>query len=149
MPMLSDDVRKQVANVLDALDTPVKIILFVEFEGEPKLCQYCADTRMLLEEVASLNDHLSIEVHEFEKDPEVAETYQVDKVPAYLLIREEETPVDYGMRFYGIPAGYEFSTLIEALLVVSRGKSDLTEKTQAAFQKLDRPVHIQVYVTPT
>jgi glutaredoxin-like protein len=88
-------------------------------------------------------------VRDFVGDAEVVETYGIDKVPAVAIVRDGETPTDYGIRLYGIPSGYEFSTLIEDIVMVSRGDPGLTPQTLAELEKLNGPVNIQVFVTPT
>jgi glutaredoxin-like protein len=64
-------------------------------------------------------------------------------------MRGGETPKDYGIRYYGIPAGYEFSTLINDIMMVSRGESGLSAETKAYLAGLTQPLHLQVFVTPT
>ena len=125
---------------------PVKIVMFTQ-ETE---CQFCAETRQIVEEIASLSDRITTEVLDFVADQSVAERYGIDKIPAIALVRVEEAGErDYGVRFYGIPSGYEFTTLIEDIWDVSGGVTELKAKTKQALANLKRPVHIQVFVTPT
>ena len=141
MPLLNEEVREQVKQQLANLATPVRLVMFTqEFE-----CQYCAETRQLVEEVANLSDQLEAEVYDFVADEEVAKEYNVDKIPAVAVIGEQ----DYGIRFYGIPSGYEFTSLLEAIQAAARGEPDLSEETQAYLSELTEPVHMQVFVTPT
>ena len=56
---------------------------------------------------------------------------------------------DYGIRLYGIPSGYEFGTLIEDIRMVSSGESGLAPATRETVAKVQDPVHIQVFSTPT
>jgi len=69
----------------------------------------------------------------------------VDKIPAIALIGQE----DYGVRFYGIPSGYEFASLLHAIRAVAAGKPELSEETLNALAEVTQSVHIQVFVTPT
>lgn len=141
MPLLNEDVQQQVKQQLADLSKPVRLVMFTqEFE-----CQYCAETRQLVEEVASLSDQVQAEVYDFVADEDVANDYGVDKIPA-VVVRDEE---DYGVRFYGIPSGYEFTSLLEAIQSVARGTTELSEETQAFLSALTEPVHMQVFVTPT
>jgi glutaredoxin-like protein len=78
-------------------------------------------------------------------DSEEAEKLGIDRIPAFVLQGHTRGRV----RFFGIPAGYEFGSLIESLFDVSTGKTDLTEKTRSILDDLDQPVHVQVFVTPT
>jgi hypothetical protein len=56
---------------------------------------------------------------------------------------------DYGIRFLGVPAGYEFSNLIDSIIAVSSGESGLSEATAAALGGLTEDVVIKVFSTPT
>jgi glutaredoxin-like protein len=145
MALLNTNIQKQVQQVFKSLENPVRLLLFTQGEGGALECQMCRDTRLLIEEVAALSDKISLEPYDFVNDAKVAEEHGVDKIPALVVAGEK----DYGVRFYGIPSGYEFSSLIEGISAVSRRKPNLNKKTLQGLQRLNRPVHIQVYVTPT
>jgi glutaredoxin-like protein len=145
MPLLKEEDRQSLIKEFEALQNPVKLVMFTQ-ELE---CQYCRETRMIAEEVAELSDMISLEVYNFVTDKEVAEQYDIDKIPAIAVLRGGDEPKDYGIRFYGIPSGYEFSSLIEDVMMVSQGESGLSEKTKAQVAELTQPVHFQVFVTPT
>jgi glutaredoxin-like protein len=141
MPLLNEALRKEVRAALADVKQPVTLKIFTQaFE-----CQYCKETRELVEEVAALSDKLSAEVYDFVKDSQVAASYGIDKVPAVAIIGKK----DYGVRLYGIPAGYEFGVLIEDIRMVAQGESGLTPETRATVAKLTRPIRIQVFSTPT
>lgn len=145
MAMLKKDIQAQVQKEFARLDAPVKLVVFTQsFE-----CQYCTETRELIEEVAELAPQLSVEIYDLVTDKALAEEYGIDKIPAVALVRGGEVERDYGIRFYGIPSGYEFSTLIQDIVMVSSGDSGLSEQTKAQLAKLEEPVHLQVFVTPT
>jgi len=154
MALLNDAIQSQIRQVFAGLIGPVKMVMFSQGSGRlppdgvPTIeCQMCSDTRLLIEEVAELSDNITVEVHDFIDDTELAAQYGVDKIPAIAILGAEDK--DYGIRLYGIPSGYEFSSLIEDILLVSRGQHNLTPETMSAISKLNKPVHIQVYVTPT
>jgi glutaredoxin-like protein len=141
MPLLNEEVQQQVREQLSNLVNPVRLIMFTqEFE-----CQYCSETRQLVEEVAKLSDHLEADIYDFQADEEMAQKYGVDKIPAVVVVGEE----DYGIRFFGIPSGYEFTSLLEAIQSISRGEPDLSQEAQDYLSSVDEPVHLQVFVTPT
>jgi len=71
--------------------------------------------------------------------------YRIDKIPATVV----EGKADYGIRFYGIPSGYEFTTLVESILDVSQGTTDLSAQSKKTIATLSQPVHIQVFTNPT
>jgi glutaredoxin-like protein len=125
----------------EKLEHPVKILMFTQ-EVE---CRFCSDTRQLVQELATLNENISVEVYDFVDDAQKAKEYNVDKIPALAVIGEK----DYGVRIYGIPYGYELQTLIEAVINVSKGKTDLTDKTKSILAEVKAPVHIQVFVSLT
>jgi len=141
MPLIKDRDRPQISKLLAPLERPVKLVMFTQ-EHE---CQFCELTRSLVEEVVSLSPKLKAEIHDFSTERELAAQYRIDKIPAIAVVGEQ----DYRIRFYGIPAGYEFPTLIEAILDVGRGTPALPADLQAELAKIDRPVHLQVMVTPT
>lgn len=108
-------------------------------------CRYCPETRQLLEELVSTSDKLKLDIVDFYTQSDVAKEYGVDKIPAIVL----NTNGNRNLRYYGIPMGYEFATLVEDLITISRGVSLLHPNTRKALRKLQGPVHIQVFVTPT
>ncbi len=145
MSLLQEADQKHLREQFEALETPVKLVMFTQ-EME---CQYCRETRQISEEVASLSDNISVEVYDFVRDQEIVEQYNINKIPAIAVVRGGEQPKDYGIRLYGIPSGYEFSSLIENIMMVSSGESGLSAETKAWVQGLEEPVHMQVFVTPT
>jgi len=120
----------------------VRLIVFTQ-EME---CQFCKETRELVQEVASLlPDKISVEIYDFVKDAEKAKEYGIEKVPAIAIVSKK----DYGIRYYGIPYGYEFNPFIDNIINVSKGATNLSEETKTKLKSLDKPVHIQVFVTLT
>lgn len=141
MALLNAQIRKDVQAALADVQQPVVFKVFTQ-EIE---CQYCKETRELVEEVASLSDKLSVEVYDLVKDAAIAESLGVDKVPAVAVVGKK----DYGIRMFGIPSGYEFGSLIESIKLVSQGESGLSAETKKQVAKLTKPVKIQVFITPT
>lgn len=141
MAILREEVRQKVVDSLKGLKGWLKLVVFTqEFE-----CQSCGDNRMLMEELSSISDKVDVEVLDFVGDKEKADYYKVDKIPATVVEGEE----DYGIRFYGIPGGYEFASLIHAIKMVSSESSALSTEAKEQLKTLSKPVHIQVFVTPT
>jgi len=141
MALLNEKDRKYLEEQFAKLTQPVTLVLFTqEFE-----CSSCRDAHKLLEETAGLSDKLTLTVYDLVKDEARAKAYGVDRVPAVVV----EGKDDLGIRFLGIPSGYEYSSLIEDIIAVGTGRSGLSEATSAALAKLEKPVHIQVFVTPS
>ncbi len=145
MSLLNDEVRKQVQDEFAALSKPVKLVVFTQ----KMECQYCTETRELIEEIAGLSDKLSVDIYDFVEDEAVVAQYGIDKIPAVAIVADGDDAKDYGIRLYGIPSGYEFSTLIEDLLMVSSRESGLSADTKALLAELSDDLHLQVFVTPT
>ena len=142
MSLIAEEHKEHIKSQLaENLINPVRLIMFTQ-ELE---CQYCVQTKQLVYELAALNDKIQAEVHDFVADAELAKQYGVDKVPAIVLLGTK----DYGIRFYGLPYGYEFQTLMSGLAIVSQGKTALSEETKAKIKSITTPVHIQVFVTLT
>lgn len=141
MGLLTEQAQTQVKKEFEELKGNVKLVVFTQ-EME---CQYCKENRSLAEELASFSDKLSVAVYDFVRDKDKAEIYKIDKIPAIAVEGEK----DYGIRFYGIPGGYEFGSLIEAIKAVSAGDSGLLPESKERIKKLTKPVHIQVFVTLT
>ena len=149
MTIIPDEIQNQVREVFKSLEGPVKITLFTQGEGGALECSMCKETRQLVQEVAGLSEKIEFQVYDLVKDAEVAALYDIDKIPAVAILSGGDQPKDYGIRLFGIPSGYEFSSLIEDIVLVSRGTTDLSPKTLTELEKLENPVHIQVFVTPT
>jgi glutaredoxin-like protein len=141
MALLDDSVREEVAKRFAGLVNPVKIINFTQTIE----CNYCGETRQIMEEVTSLSDQISLEVYNFIEDKDKADAYGIDKIPATVVQGEKDT----GIRFYGIPSGYEFMTLLDSISMVSKGESGLSEASKEQLATLTGPIHIQVFITPT
>ena len=142
MSLIPDDKKERLKNDFkEKLEGSVKIVMFTQ-ELE---CRFCSDTRQLIQEVAVLNEKIAVEIYDFVADAQKAKEYGIDKIPALAIIGEE----DYGVRIYGIPYGYELQTLTEAVINVSRGRTDLSDGTKAILAEVKAPVHIQVFVTLT
>ncbi len=115
-------------------------------------CVTCADAEALLTEVAELSPQLTLAKHDLYAESEVAAAAGVDKVPA-LVLRGANGQPDGRVRFFGLPSGYEFATLVDSIIAVSQGTPSLSatalERLQTALAGTDERLHLQVFVTPT
>ena len=141
MSSLTDGDRKKVQAVLSGMRAPVRLVFFTQTFG----CETCPPTRQMLRELVSLSDQLTLEELNLVLDVEQAREYGVDRAPAIAVVGAEDT----GIRFIGMPAGYEVVSLIDAIRLVSSGESGLSEESRALLAAVDAPVAIQVFVTPT
>lgn len=144
--LLNENIQDQIREVFADLKEPVHILFF----GTQEHCDYCDDTLQLVQEVAALSDKISVEQHDLQADAALAAQYGVDKTPALVIAaKDNETITDYGVRLMGIPSGHEFTSLIQDILIVSQRDSGLSPETRAFLKGLDKPVQLQVFVTPT
>ena len=144
--LLNDQVVEQIKQAFDQFKEPVRILFF----GSKEDCAYCNETRQLLEEVVAIHDQLNLEVYDLQENADVASKFNVDKAPAILIAATDGTDVtDLGIQFAGIPSGHEFGTFINDILLVSGRDSGLSQRTREFIKGLTKPLHLQVFVTPT
>jgi alkyl hydroperoxide reductase subunit AhpF len=142
MALVTEEVAAHLKEEFAQLANPVRLAVFSQALADPESEQ----VRRLVEELAALDSRLSVESYNFVLDKEKVESLRIARIPAIAVMGAE---TDYGIRMYGLPSGYEFGTLVEAILDVSCGDSGLSDETRAALEELARPVHIQVFSTPT
>jgi glutaredoxin-like protein len=138
--MLDDKIKQEVSKILANMVKPITLKLFTQGME----CGYCKETHELLDELVSINNKLKLEVYNLEADAAEVKKYGITEIPAIVIMDEK----DYGIRFVGIPAGFEFSSLLNAFLLVSTGKVKLTNETKAFLDGLKKRIHLKVFVTP-
>lgn len=119
----------------------VELVVFTQ-EHE---CQFCKETRELVEGLATLSSKLKIKVYDFVKNGDEDIKYNIKKIPAIAIIGSR----DYGVRYYGVPAGYEFAAFVDDIIDVSRGTTSFSETLKKKIAEIKKPVHLQVFVSPT
>ncbi len=139
--LLPKSVQEQLKKEFKQVTAPVTLVVFTQ----ELRCVPCGQNDQLVDELSKLSPKIKVEKHEFQKDVLTARNYGVDKIPAIVPVGARTS----GVRFFGIPSGYEFSNLIEAIKDASRGGSELSSGTIARLERIKKPVHIQVLVTPT
>ena len=142
MPLITEDVAAELKAEFARLQDPVRLLVFSQALADP----HSEQVKRLVEELAALDPKLSAESYNFVLDKEKAESLGIQRIPAIAVLGTEK---DYGIRLYGMPSGYEFGTLVDAILDVSQGGSQLSPETREALKALDKSVHIQVFSTPT
>ena len=135
MAILTDRDRTAVKTELAKLAGPVKLVVFTTL----------LETERLVREVAECSDQVTVEILNLHIDRARAEAYGVERVPAIVV----EGAQDYGIRFFGIPMGYEFTNLIDTMVAASSGTPSLQAATLERLSQLKERIHIQVFATPT
>lgn len=144
--VLDPQITKQIQQAFDGIQEPVQVLLFTSKAS----CDYCSETQQLLEEVIALSDKVELSVHDIDQEQDLANRFNVTYAPVIVIAAKDEQDVkNLGIQFSGIPAGHEFSTLINDILMVSKRDSGLDDGTREYLRNLDKPLHLQVFVTPT
>ena len=126
---------------LASLETRVRLVFFAQTFG----CDTCLAARHVVDQIASLSEQITVEEVNLVLDTDKVAEYGVDRVPAIAVVGEQ----DLGIRYYGVPGGYEVASIVEAVLLVATGEHGLSADSLAAVESLDRQVDIKVFVTPT
>ena len=143
MPLLSDADRQTLTKHLAPISKPVDLLLFTQTIGGTESGLIA---KQVADEVASLNDKITVVDKSFVLDTEDRAKYGVDKAPATVVLGGG---ADTRMRFYGANTGYEFVSLVEAVLLAGTGNLELEPETLTALAAVGQPMHIQVFSTPT
>ncbi len=154
MGLLKESDREHLRGEFAKMQNPVKLVFFTQALD----CEFCPLTQQVLEEVVSLSDNIQLQTYNFAVDREAVSNFKIARIPAIAVVRVETKTAngktetvdrDYGIRFYGVPSGFEFASLLGDILDVSKGDSGLGEPSRAALAQLKDPLHLQVFTTPT
>lgn len=155
MTLLKDQDREALRQEFAEMTGRVRLVFFTQALG----CDTCGITGQILEEIAPLGDKIELVKLNYAIDRDAVQRYNIARIPAFAVVGIEEITGpdgqpevkehDYGIRFYGVPSGYEFMTLIGAILDVSSGDSQLSHESRALLSQIREPAHIQVFTTPT
>ncbi len=145
--LLNDEISEQVRQLFrDQLVTPVELLYF----SHKSDCDTCDEARQLWAEIASLSDKIILHEFDLDGDNQLAQKFNVNLSPSLVITtRMQSEWQDYGIRFAGIPGGYEFGSLIQAIRMVSRGDSGLKPETRQEVKNINTPIQLKVFVTPT
>ena len=139
--LLDEETRAEVRAILADLSETAKLVFFTQ----KRACRPCREQQAILKEVAKLSDKLTLETHDVTSEVDLARQYAIDKVPATAVVGRK----DYGMRFFGVTAGYEFSSLLDAIFLAAHGTSGLPHDVEALLKLIDEPVHLEIMATLT
>lgn len=142
MPLITEEIAAQLKEEFKELKDDVRLAVFSQALAEP----VSEEVKRLAVELGELDSRIKVEAYNFVLDQEKVLALGIKRIPAIAVMGAEK---DYGIRLYGLPSGYEFGVLIDAILDVSRGESQLSDDTKAALHALEKPAHVQVFSTPT
>ena len=147
MALLSAADQDQLREAFAHLTRSVHLIFFTQTFG----CETCGETRRILDELPPLSDKIHIDEVNNVLEPERAKSYGIDRVPAIVVAYEDKAGslTDTRIRFLGAPSGYEFISLVQALLLAGGRESGLSEASRTRLAAVDQPMTVQVFTTPT
>jgi glutaredoxin-like protein len=146
MNFLDESMKVKLREVFQVLDKPISLVLFEDFPD----CEYCSDTLELLTDLSKLTPSIHLVHYDIKVETDNKRKYGAYLTPFISVAKGAvEEPVDVGVHFVGIPVGHEFSALISSILMVSKGKTNLSPETQDFLRNLDHPIDLQVFSTPT
>jgi alkyl hydroperoxide reductase subunit AhpF len=131
----------EIAARLAAVAVPIRLVVFTQTFG----CDTCYEARQVADQMASLSEQITVEEHNLVLDKDEVSKYQVDQVPVIAVVAER----DVGIRYYGVPAGFEVESLVSAIEVVAGLAPAVSVSAQSVLDALGRDVRISVFVTPT
>ena len=143
MKIFNDEISKQLKDLLGDIPGKVNLLFF----GSEKNCRSCIDTEKFLIEFADLHKQIQLESHDVVREKEFADQFSIDKVPAIVIL--DSNRKDLGIRFYGIPAGYEIHSLISSVKEVGGVSAELPKDLEDRIVELEKDIHIQIFVTTT
>jgi len=138
--LLTSQDRAYAAQTLGGLREDVRVVLFSRDGGD---CKYCADAEGLLTDIAAAAPRVKVEILSLKKDAARAAELAIDKVPGIAILGTR----DYGLRYFGLPSGYEFTLFVETLRSVGNSDPELAPATVATLAALRKPVQLSVFVT--
>ena len=146
MALLSPADQQKLRESFREMTRPVRLLFFTQTLD----CETCLQTRQILDELPALSEKIAIEEVNFILEKETAAQYGIDRVPAIAVVGDDGgQPRDSRIRFLGAPAGYEFISLVQAVLLVGGHVSTLTDANRQRLAAVDKPVVMQVFTTPT
>jgi len=149
MALLSPADQEKLRQLFGEMSQTVRLLFFTQTIG----CDTCLETRQILDELPPLSDKISIEEVNLVLERDKAQEYGIDCAPAIAILRglngDGVQPDDSRMRFLGAPSGYEFMSLVQAILLAGGRASMLTETSRQKLAGVDRPLNLQVFTTPT
>jgi glutaredoxin-like protein len=139
--MLSDSEKNSLKTKFSSLVNDVELAVFTQ----DKECQFCKETRELVIGLGDLSPKIKTKVYDYVENVDEVNKYNIKKIPAIAIIGK----TDYGIRFFGVPAGYEFTAFVDDIIDISKGTTSLSENIKKKLADIKKPVHLQVFVSPT
>jgi glutaredoxin-like protein len=139
---IEDKILDQIKDMFNTIDSEVILHMFTQKDH----CLLCNETLALVEQVTAQSDKVILDHCECDINSEKAQKWKIERHPAIVVEGKGKGLI----RFYGIPSGYEFGSLIESIIMSGTNKgSDLDSALIEEIEAINKPLHLQVFVTPT
>ncbi len=149
MALISSSDQEQLRDAFAEMTRPVRLVFCTQTFG----CDTCLETRQILDELPPLSDKITIEEVNLVLEADRAKAFGIDRAPTVAVTYADgpqaEVWHDARIRFLGAPAGYEFVSLVQAVLIAGGRTSALSPESVARIAAVTRPVTMQVFTTPT
>lgn len=140
--LINREHAKYLGDYFKTFINPVNLLYFHSFEQNP---DYCNSTRSILDELNDISPQVNVRIFDFDGEKERVDQYRIMKPPAIVI----QSNTDRGLRYYGIPSGYEFSTLIHSITMVGKGRVEISPELREWSSAIKEKVEIFVFVTPS
>ena len=129
------------------LNSTVSLRLFTQTNSgliiPSRKCDTCITTQKLLTEISNISNKINLEIIDFYNNDNPSTELTIDRIPATVIGQSGRAI------FYGMPSGYEFSTLINSIINSSLDSQNLNEGLIKKLAVIQNPIHIKVFVTPS
>lgn len=142
MALFDEKITKQLTELIGDLPEKVTIEYFRQ-----KDCASCDDTQAFVSEIAAMNPNITVNVNDLEDSAATFQKFDVERTPAIAMVPSDGK--DHGIRFFGIPAGYEINSFVASIREVGGMEDPIPEDLMKRIMAIDKDVHIRVFVTPT
>jgi hypothetical protein len=158
--------EERVRELFAELERPVELLVAhgpeeTPLPGAAQEIDFGAQTERVVRGLAELSESVSVRVEE--EPPSAAAGGAVQRPGVGGLAAEASSPRferypavsvqpegrDVGVRYYGLPWGYELGSLIGAVLEAGRTESSLRPESLERLAALETELAIDVFVTPT
>ena len=142
MPIFNEDTKNQLEDLIGEIPEKVNILFFTS----EKKCRSCRDTQQYITEFSELNENIDLTVYDQERDKEQVDEFHIEMFPAIVIL--DKSGIDRGVKFYGIPAGYEVHSLITSIKEAGGIAKPNSQEIENRIKNITNKIHIKVFVTP-
>lgn len=147
MTLISSADQARLRDDFSRMTKQVRLLFFTQTFG----CDTCVQARAIVDELPPLSPLITIEEVNVVLEKDRATIYGIDRTPAIALVTVDEQGAahDTRIRFLGTPSGYEFVSLVRAVVLAGGGGSTLSPAARERLAGIEKPITVRVFSTPT